>query len=216
MFSTIKEVVDVTKELVELWQKRGEGEEQRTAMLRLLYLEALQNLDTLGMFAVGAPGAPAADDPAWTKVAKLLDTAAHETALLSLEPGAIVATSKAPEGLRGFFTRRAGAVEEEDEGAEVEVTVEVPPGVGKRQAGFVSVLDSLRFVCLKVRSLRRMAEADPACDAARARCRFTHRLTNIARHEEHLRRALEAHPAIAGLKAEEPIPARKNRRAKAG
>lgn len=216
MFSTIKDVVDVTKELVELWQKRGEGEEQRVAMLRLLYLEALQNLDTLGMFAIGAPGAPSADDSVWPRVARLLDTAAHETALLSLEPGALAGAQKDATGLLGFFTGRRGTVKEEDDGMDFEVTVDVPAGVRKRQTSFVSVLDSLRFVCLKTRSLCRMADADESCESARARCRFTVRLMNIARHEEHLRRALEAHPAIAGLKLEERPPERKPRRAKAG
>ena len=185
MIPTLKEVLEVGTTLSEGWRRRRAAKARELAALRLLYLEVLGNIEALRMFDLEAKQKASGGDPEWAAVASCLSISAHEAVYLEMPRG------RGDAGLTGSTTAfrewaAAGeSVVDDDDG--IEVDVEVPSGMGAKANCFVSVSDSLRFVCMKVRALAAIAGARPSTLHLLRDCRFAVRLTNIRVHETHLR-----------------------------
>jgi hypothetical protein len=189
MLSSIKDVVDSATSLADLWRKRAALRARTETMLRLLLLEARQNIDLLGMSGIERDSALASGDPAWARLAAMLGTAAHEAAFLSWSKETL-RRPRSQQGIRlpEFLSRPVRAVAEEDEG--ISVALDVPAEMLSRGDHPRTVIDSLRFICTGVRSLARISECGPETATLFAGCSFSARLKNIRAHELAIHKAL--------------------------
>jgi hypothetical protein len=188
---TAASFIDAARALVDFWKAKDSEKARVISMLRFLYLEVLQNLSVLEMYALGEGKGQGAGDQAWLLVARQLSTAAHEAAILSFNPAMLGEKALTKWRLLSFLGTDQEPIIFEDDG------ISAPNESERAETTDLdnprNVLNCLRFIHSKVQSLKQLASADPACIPLRRNCRFSVRLLNIRACEERLRKVLRAH-----------------------
>lgn len=186
--SLVKELIETGKAISELLRSSVESREKADGLLRLLYLEVLQNIAVLELLDKEAASTSDDQDLGWARVGGLLKTEVHQAAFLTMDRGVVAFADPVSEIPARFRQLAEGEVDEQDDGT-------VPEADWMRQTDDHSsneaVLRSLWFVCVKTHALNRVGAMRESSGPPLRPLRCKVRVQNILRHEIQLARVLQ-------------------------
>ena len=219
MLDLLRGLLDSAK-TIDDWREavQRRATDQRST-LRMLYLEALHNLEILDHFRLEAGGEVPSTDRAYLHAAAALQVAAHEQVLLTqvadAREGQVVAAHERERldrlaAIEAELRVPIVVVSEGDHELELLEARLAPEGelaneLRALKAGReVTLLQALAFVTTKTRALRSMANLPDDAEPVRRQLRIAVRLRNIRAYERKIRDRLTELDAVRELVDDSP------------